>query len=227
MNYHLTLVALLATSIAFKGESACNFHQLREFSRSSSCYNRIYDLLKTFLSANRSIDEAKAQLFCTQDCAGNFITFLRNDWHCRKKEFKNLYIRILTSLCSRNKEGKRCINMLRPSPEDKWTNSTASCSQEHHSHLQRLLDKYGCCFELTFGARIKPEPQRYCDIHSPPVCLPDYALQTTAAIEGLSPSNRASVADRSPDSFNSDTKTSLSQSNLVLFVLVSLFAVLS
>ena len=225
MKCHLVLFAIvLATRIAFNnGSSMCNFCQLREFSSRSSCYRGIHGLLSTFLAAHQTINETIAQLYCTQECAGNFMDFLCNQWDCQKG-FKELYPRILASLCSRNENGQRCIHMLRPSPTDNWNDSNPSslCSPEHHSHLQGLLDKYGCCFELTFGARIKSDPQRFCNVQSPPVCTLDYSLP---AIAGLIPKDRTSNTDRLPDGFSSDTRTSLSYSSLLLTSILCLFAV--
>lgn len=225
--YRLALFALivLATSIVLvRGSTTCNFHQLRLFSNNSLCKKRIHRLLSTFLSTDRSINETEVQLYCTQECAGNLIDFLHNQWDCHK-EFKELYVKILTSLCSRNEEGKRCIHMLRPSPDDLWniSNSSSLCSREHHSHLQGILDKYGCCFELSFGARIKSEPEQFCDIQSPPLCTPDYELSddVVPVVAGLTPKDQVSDTNSRSDSSSSHSRTTLWHSMLLLVSILS------
>ena len=219
-----TVLVSVTSVVLVSASSTCNIHQLREFSHNSSCNKRIYRLLSTFLSANQLINETEAQLFCTQECAGNFINFIHNQWDCQK-EIKEFYLKILTSLCTRNEEGQRCIHMLRPSQDDLWNNSNSSilCSQEHHSHLQRLLDKYGCCFELTFRARIKSEPEQFCDIQSPPLCIPDYELHDMVpTIGGLTLNNKISDTDGLSSSDLRTTYT-FSQSHFILVpVLVSI-----
>ena len=216
-----TVLISVASIMVVSASSMCNIHQLREFSRNSSCNKRIYRLLLTFLSSNRLINETEVQSFCTQECAGNFIDFLRNQWNCQK-EFKDLYLKILTSLCRKNKEGQQCIHMLHPSQDDLWNslNSSILCSQEHHSHLQGLLDKYGCCFELTFGARIKSEPEQFCDIQSPPLCPLDYEL-STPAVGGLTPNDRSLDTN---ELSSSDLRTTMSFT-LLYFILVPVVAV--
>ena len=224
--FALTVLATVVVHV--HGSTSCNFHQLRQFSNNSLCNKRIHRLVLNFHSTNWSINEIEAQLYCTEECAGNFVNFLRNQWDCQK-EFKKLYVKILTSLCSRNEEGKQCIHMLRPSPDDSWNNSNSSslCSQEHHSHLQGLVDKYGCCFKLSFEARIKSEPELFCDIHSPPLCMPDYELSgdVIPGIAGLAPKDQASDTNSHSDSFSSNLRTSLWHFMLVLVVILSLSAV--
>ena len=212
--YRLGLFAIvIATNMVLVcGSTTCNFHQLRRFSNNSLCKKRIYRLLLTFLSANHSMNEteAQAQLYCTQECAGNLIDFLHNQWDCQK-QFKESYVKILTSLCSRNDKGKRCIHMLRPSPDDLWNNSSSICSPEHHSHLQGLLGKYECCFDLSFGTRIKSEPEHFCDIQSPPICTPDYELRddVVPVVAGLTPMDQASDTNSRSDSSSSHSRTTL------------------
>lgn len=218
----LVLVTCTCIVPLVSGSATCNVHQLKQFSNNSLCNKRIYRLLLTFLSANQSVNETEAQLYCTEECAGNFIDFLRNQWDCQK-EFKKLYVKILTSLCSRNEEGKRCIHMLSPSPDDLWNdkNSSSLCSREHYSHLQGLLDKYGCCFKLSFEARIKSEPEQFCDIQSPSVCTPDYELSdgSVPVIAGLTPKDQVS------NSSSSHSRVSLWHSVFVLAIILSLCAV--
>ena len=210
---------VLATSVALiYGSATCNVHQLWQFSSNSVCNKRIYHLLSTSLTSKWSINETEAQLYCTKECAGNFIDFLNNQWDCQK-EFKELYINILTSLCSRNEHGKRCIHMLLPSQADLWNNSTSSslCSEEHHSHLQGLLDKYGCCFKLSFEARIDLEPEQFCNIQAPPLCIPDYE-NVVPVVAGLNPvmSNRLDNSS----SFYSRTSTFASWPSMYVLIII-------
>jgi hypothetical protein len=215
------LIALVTSVVLVHGSTTCNIHQLRRFSNNSLCNKRIYRLLSTFLSSNWSVSETEAQLYCTEECAGNFINFLHNQWDCQK-EFKELYVRILTGLCSRNERGKRCIHMLRPSADDLWNNSNTSslCLEEHHSHLQGLVGKYGCCFKLSFAARINSEPEQFCDIQVPPLCTPDYDVVPVVA--GLNPKDQ--VIDGSLDNSSSSSRTTCT-SPCSLFVLLIIFCI--
>ena len=209
------LIVLVISVALVCGSATCNVHQLRQFLSNSLCNKRIYRLLSTFLSSKWSVNETEPQLYCTKECAGNFIDFLNNQWDCQK-EFKELYINILTGLCSRNERGRRCIHMLLPSQDDLWNNLTSSslCSEEHHSHLRGLLGKYGCCFKLSFEARIELEPEQFCNIQAPSLCTPDYE-DVVPVVAGLNP-----VMNNHLDSSSSHSRTSTLASWPSMYVLV-------
>ena len=170
--------------------SKCDFNQLKRFANSSSCYLSIYDLLVRFF-VNPFVEEDRAEFFCTPDCVGNFIQFLREQWNC-KKGFKKLYPTILASLCSRNEAGTRCINLLHPSTNDSFDGVTSgtACSDERRAHVQRLLDTYGCCFGYKFGSKIRGHPERFCFIEAPPLCRSNHDRNRDMATAATNSSTR-------------------------------------
>lgn len=98
--------------------------------------------------------------------------------------------------------------MLLPSQADLWNNSISSslCSEEHHSHLQGLLDKYGCCLQ-------------FCNIQAPPLCIPDYE-NVVPVVAGLNP-----VMSNCLDNSSSYSRTSAFASWPSMYVLIVILSV--
>ena len=174
----LVIVATLSVRVdiahAFiDGSSQCDFQELRNFvNNSGSCFTGMYEFVSSF-SASEFTGEHLAEEYCRQECAKEFIQFLEEQWDC-DKEFKRLYSTILTTLCSVNEAGQRCINMLLVNSTIDQRLSSHICSEDHKAFLRRLFDSYGCCFKFAFRHRLNTNPERFCDLDPPLLCVPDF-----------------------------------------------------
>ena len=172
-----------------EGQPECNFAQFLAFVNTSQCYSVLLeDAFQMNSVANQTSRGQLAEQYCTQSCAGNFISFIQNEWECEVMELKKFYYLIVTSICSQNLSGTRCvtysIERFAPITCESAANLTnPTCSSECRGSLLSTIDDTGCCFHTQVDlfrvgvGNLIDTALNSCGINQPAACPLDYQTE--------------------------------------------------
>ena len=173
----------------------CNFVQFLTFVNTSQCYRDILtDAIQMNSVGNGERPGQLAEQYCTQSCAGNFISFIQNEWECDVMELKESFRLILDSVCSKNLAGRRCVtysvdDLVSVMCESAVNLTNFNCSSECRRSLLSTVDDAGCCFSTQVdllrvgGADVIDTALNSCDINLSAACPLDYETEMTIKTE--------------------------------------------
>ena len=177
-----------------EAQPPCNFVQLLGFVNTSQCYGVIL-MAAIERNSNETSHGQLAEQYCTKSCAGNFISFVQNEWECDMIELKESFRLIVSSICSKNLADKRCVtypveHLSLAMCESVVNLENITCSNECRRSLLSTIDDAGCCFRTQVdlfrihAADVIDAALNSCDVNLPAACPLDYETEMVTKAPG-------------------------------------------